>query len=174
MVSQCISPKLWCNENNIASTFIKVIIYGGSKIYSGVQRQNTYDSYQCYFGDNILLNFSLTTDKHLRTTFNRSKYRNTNLSKRISKILHRRKIVLIRHKLGDPAISFVTFPESNHFIGHFLFLWRINTILWLGKIFDISDIIPHIILLIHLLSQWSIFFCTDFVWHDSYRMQVST
>jgi hypothetical protein len=56
----------------------------------------------------------------------------------ISKILPSRKIVLIRHKQGDPAITLVTSREFSYFIGHFLLLLRINTILRLGRIFDIQ------------------------------------
>jgi hypothetical protein len=57
--------------------------------------------------------------------------------KDISKILPSRKIVLIRHEWGNLANSLVTSRESSNLIGHFLFLWRINTILRLGEIFDI-------------------------------------
>ena len=48
-------------------------------------------------------------------------------------------VLKIYHYVTNPVISLVTSRESSNFIGHFLFLWRSNKFLRLGRILDIGS-----------------------------------
>ena len=65
----------------------------------------------------------------------------------ISKILPSGKIVLIRHKNRKWPMKWLNSREVTNEIAGSLYFWRINTILWLGRIFHIQRIA-------HLESIW--------------------